>query len=764
MPAFGSLIRQVAWRLPLKVRQLFQSLSIALTMVAVLLPGCRLAWWHGNADLVPEAVTDVEVKEYREWATQVDFPDVASEPPPSQPLPVEPRRLRNFTKDDLWDITLQEAVHIALSHSDIIRSSGLFLSPGNPILANPDFAPSAHDVAIQESGVLFGQRGVEAALSEFDAQFTTTMTWGRDERIQNNRFTIGLGPGSTLVQETANFNATLQKRLSTGGVFGITHLWNYEGNNVMTGQLFPSVYTGQIRTEFRQPLWAGAGTEYTRIAGPITQDIQGVTGVQQGVVIARINNDITIADFEQSITSLSRDVEELYWQLYLAYQQFDAQTALHHEAMRAWQGVQARIQAQTTGGGALEAAEARDQLLRIEGRLNVARNGLYDIEARLRRMMALPPNDGRILRPVDEPILAEIRPDWQLMLGDALAHRVELRKQKWNVKRLELELTAARHLTKPRLDFVSRYRVNAFGDDLLGKQSDGLTTQGLGSAYRTLTGGQQTGWDLGFEFSVPVGLRFAHAQVRNAETKLAKARAALSEQEAEIGHELAAAFRQLDSTYLSMQSNLNQKLNAEKRLRTVELLREATPDRVTQDSVLRAHDQFVQTKLAFVQAIVDYNIAVMDLHYRSGTLLGLNNVHLAEGPWTPEARVDAVEKAARRALTIPTATMLRAEPAPFAQPVGEAVLEAPPAEVGPAFSRWSREDFPDAPSVEELPALPPLLPQPADSAAPSAEPQPPATGKQPHPYHGPRLNGPQFPSTATRNGVAGSSSFANESL
>ena len=95
---------------------------------------------------------------------------------------------------------------------------------------------------------------------------------------------------------------------------------NYQLNNVPAFQrLFGSVYTGNVQAQFTQPLLAGSGVEFNRIAGPINNNPQRVSGVSQGVVIARINNDISIADFEASVRNLLKDVEDLYWELALAY-------------------------------------------------------------------------------------------------------------------------------------------------------------------------------------------------------------------------------------------------------------------------------------------------------------------------------------------------------------------------------------------------------------------------------------------------------------
>ncbi len=134
------------------------------------------------------------------------------------------------------------------------------------------------------------------------------MTWGHNAQVENNQGTtaVPLVNGvPTLIEDTATFKSQLNKQFADSGSLTFSQEWDYVANNV-TGNLFPSVYTGFVRAEYRRPLLAGAGTDYTRIAGPISKNTPGAA---QGVVIARINNDIAIADFEGTVHQLMRDVQ-----------------------------------------------------------------------------------------------------------------------------------------------------------------------------------------------------------------------------------------------------------------------------------------------------------------------------------------------------------------------------------------------------------------------------------------------------------------------
>ena len=103
-----------------------------------------------------------------------------------------------------------------------------------------------------------------------------------------------------------------------------------------------------------------------------------------------------------------------------------------------------------------------------------------------------------------------------------------------------------------------------FGDKLFGDDdNDGVTDQGFNSAFESITQGNQTGWNLGIEASIPFGYRQAHLLVRNLELRATRARAALAEQELEIAHEVRNAYQTLDRTYAVAQSAFNRRVAAE---------------------------------------------------------------------------------------------------------------------------------------------------------------------------------------------------------
>ena len=597
----------------------------AATLAALLAWGCRNT--HKDVSFLGDADQD----HYRTHATAIEYPDVVTATPEAIRDSLPPRTLDSKDRCEIREIHLTEAVHIGMSNSEIVKSGGQFLSAGNTLLTSSDRVLSSYDSAIQESGVLFGGRGVEAALADFDAQLNSSMVWGRRE-IPNN---VAL-PGSADVADTANFNASLGKTFANGGQATISQDINYLN---ATGAP-TSTYAGNVALGYRLPLLAGSGTEFTRIAGPITRSFGGITGVSQGVVIARINNDLVLCDYENALRNLNKDIEDAYWDLYLSYRLFDTATQAYESALETW-----RIASVQKKFGLLKSADeaqVKDQLFAARSAVDNSRSAIYTTETALRRLIGLPVNDGQVLRPAEDPITAQFIPDWHHSVGEALTQRVELRKQKWAIRSLDLQLHAARSLTRPRLDMVSQYQVNALGDNLLKYGAGG------NSYYQGLSGRKTDGWGAGVEMTMPVGLRSAHAQVQNYELRLTKAHKALEVSEQEVAQELAVAFQEISRSYSVAKTNLNRFIAAQENARLLNVEFDLK-GKLLFDDVLRSQLRRAQAQQAYYQSLTEYNKSITNLYYRKGTLLAYNNIRLAEGGWSPEAYLDADRLQGQRA-------------------------------------------------------------------------------------------------------------------
>ena len=555
-------------------------------------------------------IDPVETEHRKDHYTAIEYPLIDNETSPVVTSAIEPRSLARRQEDQVRDFSLQDAIFTALSQNRVIESSALGGIGAARVLTAPQSVPSVYDSAIQETGVLFGRRGLEAALSDFDTR------WGTQ---------VNLNSG-----DTAGFNTGLQKSLASGGSVSLFHNWNYAaGSN--------ADYMGQLGAELRQPLLAGAGTEFTRVAGPVRPGFGAIAGVSQGVVIARINQDITLADFELSVRDALRDIENAYWDLYLAYRVYDATASAHNSAHRTAEVLYHGEELGKTNPA--DRHQAQDRFYQTRAQLELALNDLYSAEAALRRLIGMPINDGEVLRPSTEPVLERLNPDWETAANEGLAHRVELRRQKWQIHSLKLQLDAARSLVRPQLDAVGSYAVLGNGNQLLSQSSD--------SVYGSMSRDNLDSWSMGLEMSLPIGLRQSRSQSRNYELQLAKANAILAAQEQSVAHDIASSIQDLAAAWAASQSNLRRIRAAENhlRVRTAQL----NAGTITSDLVLRGQASLADAEVAYYQQLVSYNKAITNFHLATGNLLTINGVKLAEGDWDSGALSGASMRAEARA-------------------------------------------------------------------------------------------------------------------
>lgn len=608
----------------------------AILAIAVASPGCALRRHQ------PEIDFDPALAHFQEHTAQIEYPDVDSASVHDVAATEEPWTLDSEAEPTYWDMTLAEAIQTALHHSEVLRDLG------GLVLESPSNVSAVQDYALAVTNPAFG---VDAALSEFDASFEASTFFEKNDRALNNVF---FGGGTRiLAQDLHRYEFELNKRAATGANFAMRKSIDYDYNNSPGNDNPNRPWTVMMEGEFRQPLLQGAGVEFNRIAGPNARP-----GVLNGVVLARINTDITLADFEIGVRNLVNDVETAYWELYFAYRALDAKIAARDRALETWRRINNLRETGRRGGEPEEEAGAREQYYRLEEEVQNAlagryqdrirvttlhgQGGVHAMERRLRLLLGVPVNDGRLIRPADEPAMARVVFAWDEILCEALYRREEIRRQKWQVKRRELELVASRNFLLPRIDTVGRYRWRGLGHDLI---DDDRQVARFDNAYQDLTTGDFQEWQMGVEMLMPLGGRRGHAAVRNAELQLAREKAILEQTERDVAHDLSAAVAEVERAYAISRTNFNRRDAALDQLEALDVRFQRADQRErTQllDVLLDAQRKFSDAEANYFRSLLEYSLAIKNVHYQKGSLLEFNDVFLAEGMWPGKAYQDAM--------------------------------------------------------------------------------------------------------------------------
>lgn len=599
---------------------------VALLMSAsLLLTGC--------GSPIKEVLKPLEVEStnyYRNIAKAVDYAEPQLHQMPDGAA-LEPFSINRNTPTEYWNLPLEEVILLALSNAQVMRDFG------GQVLRAPATIPTIQNPLIVESDPRFG---LENALSAFDAQFASRLFFEKNDRALNNTF---FGGGTRLLQQDlGTMQNTISKTTTSGTQFFARNNTEYDSNNA-PGNIFPSAWNTNIEAEFRHPLLQGSGVEFNRIAGPNTQP-----GLFNGVVLARVNTDISLAEFESAVRNLVADVENAYWDLYAAYRDLNSKIVARDNALEVWRRTYALYASKRRGGEADKEAYAREQYFRFQDEVEYALSGqviegtrtnsgssggtfrgppgVQMAERRLRLIAGLPATDGRLIRPADEPLVSQVVFDWHRTVQEALALRPELRRQRWVIKRRELELLATRNYLMPRFDATGRYRWRGFGNDLIN--SDGNVPNSFDNAWDNLLTGDFQEWQLGVDLNVPLGFRKAHNAVRNAQFNLARERAVLNEQERTVLSDLSNAVADLERAFQATQTGYNRLIAARDHLEAVQSTYQS--DKAPLDMLLEAQRRFVDSEGRYYRSLADYAIAIRNVHFEKGTSLEYHDVFLQE--------------------------------------------------------------------------------------------------------------------------------------
>lgn len=570
---------------------------------------------------------DGDLSHYLDTVTDLEYPDV------DQPLleevdqSLQPHRVSRPEDLQPWDLTLEEVVSIALQNSKVIKTNGNLQQLLSTQQGQSTFVSTVYDPAVTESDP---QSGVEAALAAFDAQINVLGT-SNGNMINNQDRPSTFANAGLITQTAGGIRAEVTKRSAGGTQYSARSITEYSRGQTSLGtlQALPTIWQQSLEVEARQPILRGRGALVNRVP----------------VILARINTDISLANFEAQTRNMVLDIEKAYWDLYLAYHTLDTNRSERDSAQKLW-----KVTWEKYNNGvadALTKAQSDQQYYDFRARLEDSLRALYNTEANLRLLMGLSVADGRIIRPSDEPTVASIEFDWRAVLNEALIRSPELRQQKWRIQSQETQMIAAKNELLPQFDLGATYRWFGIGNELINADRNGLNFPAVGStAWDSLTEGDFQESAIFMQFQMPVGFRRALAGVRNVQLQIARERARLQEMELITSHQLSTTLQNLDAFHQLVKTRFNHWKAAYEEYDVAERL--YLGGRGSLDPVFDAQRRRSDARRAYYGVLAEYNKAIAEVHYRKGSLLEYNNIMLAEGPWPQKAYWDAMGLARQR--------------------------------------------------------------------------------------------------------------------
>lgn len=388
--------------------------------------------------------------------------------------------------------------------------------------------------------------------------------------------------------------------LRTGGELSINLPISRFATDNSFSLLNPS-YTSDLNFSLSHNLLRGAGRRAT------THSIR----------LAEYDRQISEAQAKLEIIRTLAEVDRAYWRLYAAIRALEVVEQQHKVAQAQLERADRKERAGT--GTEVDIVRAQSGVADRVEQIIRAQNDVSLQERALKALLNLPGLDvdsHTHLEPASPPDPVQYAFDPPSLTQAALENRMELLELELNLARDAASIAFAENQRLPLVALQYTYGVNGLGST-------------LDNSFDTLTRNNFESWTVGLNAEIPLGNEQRDASLAQAILARLQRLASKEAREQAITREVYDAIDQLSSTWnriLAAQESVQlsaRVLEAEQRQFDV--------GRSTTTDVLDADANLANARLTEIQAIVEYQIAQIDLAVATGTLLGQSKVDWAPG-------------------------------------------------------------------------------------------------------------------------------------
>lgn len=390
---------------------------------------------------------------------------------------------------------------------------------------------------------------------------------------------------------STQYEVGVRQPLPTGGeVKMVLPGGRYETDNKYS-TLNPAFET-DLSFSIMQPLLRGAG------ASANTHTIR----------VARLNEKVTEAETKLQAIRILAEADRAYWNVYGASKTLEVSQQQYQIALRQLEEAKLRVKSKAAPQVEITRAES-GVAARLES-IILALTGLRLYERNLKRVMNrsdLPLDATTAILPLTDPSPLGLRLNSNQLAQFAVQNRMEM---------LELELQLC--IDDSTIDYAKNARLPAAAIDY-SYNLNGLGRT-FGKSYDQMMDADFPNWSIRLSGEIPLGNRAAGARLRQALLAKVQRLATRDLRRQAIEQEVYNAIDQLDQNWQRILASRQEVMFA---ARTYEAERKQFELGVrTSTDVLYAAERLAYAQQREIEALVDYQIAQVDIAYATGTLLG----------------------------------------------------------------------------------------------------------------------------------------------
>lgn len=429
--------------------------------------------------------------------------------------------------------------------------------------------------------------------------------------LQNNSSKIPASSDLQGAPKLINDDFTYNFGLNYLSPYGTNLSLIFQNNRTKTNSVFSTInprFNSNLSLELSQPLLKNFGKN----------------NVQYLLIQAKNNKQIADYNYKQKVLDLILAVQQAYWDVVFAYEDYKVKQASLELAKKLLQDTQTQVDIGSVAP--IEILSAKAEVAKREEELIAAENLITKNENYLKLLIDGNDEANNLLykiKPVDKPKYEKLDLELNSLIEIALANRPELNITDVNIKMKENDEKYYRNALLPSLNFKLGVGLNGLGGDrliysegFLNRKVIGKISGGYSDALDQLFSGDYNNWSIGIELTYPILRNQEKANYLKAQLEKDKAILNKKKLKQQIIIEIENAYKDIQYNYKRIEAAKATTLLQEEKLKAEE--EKLAVGLSTNFYVLKYQEDLSIARTSELAAIIAYNKAIAQLEHAIG--------------------------------------------------------------------------------------------------------------------------------------------------